>query len=129
MTAVAGAINLLAQGALQAEDHLGAGPAQEAPRIQGIGEQAAGLAAPDGHRHIGDLRAQDGSGLVFGLAPVHRHFVAGRGQAPGQVLHRGFGPARAPDPLSQEGDIQQYQSRSKRAKAQSRKDIKVAAIR
>ena len=105
MTAVAGAINLRAQGAFQAKDYLGAGPAQEPPRIQGIGEQAAGLAAPDGHRHIGDLRAQDGPGFVRRLAAVHRHLVAGRGQSPGQVLHGSLGPARAADPLSQEGDF------------------------
>ena len=110
MTAVAGAVNLLAQGALQAADHLGAGPAQEAPRIQGIGEHTAGLAAPDGHRHIGDLRPEDGPGFVRRLAAVNRHLVPGRGQAPGQVLHRSLGPARAADPLSQEGDFHEVDS-------------------
>jgi hypothetical protein len=119
VTAVAGAINLLMQSALQAKDYFRSSFIQKPPGIQGIGEQAAGLAAPDGHRHIGDLEAQNGPGLVFRLSPVHRHNVPGRGQSPGQVLDGGLGAARAADPLSQEGDS--HISR-KGAKAQSRKN-------
>ena len=105
MAAVAGPVNLLAQSALQAENHLGSGLAQEPASVEGIAEEPAGLAAPDGHRHIGDLGGKDSPGDVLGLNAINRYPVAGRGQTPGQVLHGGFGPAGAADPLSQEGDV------------------------
>jgi hypothetical protein len=101
---IAGPVNLRAQGALQAESHLGAGPAQETAGIQGVSEQASGLAASNRHRHVADPRAQEGSGFIRGLTAINRHLMAGRGQTPGQVLHGGLGPARAPDPLSQDSD-------------------------
>jgi hypothetical protein len=104
VAAVAGPVNLRAQGALQAESHLGDGPAQKAAGIQGVSEQASGLAAPHGHRQVADPRAQDGPDFIRGLTPINRHLMASRSQTPGQVLHGGLGPARAPDPLSQEGD-------------------------
>ena len=73
--------------------------------FEGKRQEPEGLAAPDRHPHVGDFRPQRGLGHGRTFGAVHRHFVAGRNQAPDQVTQGGLGPAQRRHPLSYERDL------------------------